>query len=81
MELMTFITETQQQIRDGIREAQAEEGGGVINAESSWSGQGHLFSGGSAKFTRVDIDPPSGFTMPFSTPRRPQNDFREQAHR
>jgi hypothetical protein len=80
MELMTFITETQQQICDGIREAQAEEGGGVINAESSWSGQGHLFSGGSAKFTRMDIDPPSGLRC-RSRPTAIPNDFREQVHR
>jgi hypothetical protein len=57
MDLKTFITETLQQICDGIREAQAKEGGGAINAEGAWGGKGHLFSGGSyGTFTRVDFD-------------------------
>jgi hypothetical protein len=57
MDLKTFITETLQQICDGIREAQRKEGGGAINAEGAWEGKGHLFSGGGyGIFTRVDFD-------------------------
>jgi hypothetical protein len=57
MDLKSFISETLQQICDGIRDAQSKEGGDAINAESPGFISGHLMSGGSyGVFTRVDFD-------------------------
>jgi Trypsin-co-occurring domain 2 len=57
MDLKTFITETLQQIVEGIKEAQSGTGGDAVNAESAGANGGNLFSGGSyGSFTRVDFD-------------------------
>jgi hypothetical protein len=57
MDLKTFITETLQQICDGIREAQSRDGGDAINAEFYGPASGHVMPGGSyGVFTRVDFD-------------------------
>ena len=58
MDLKTFISETLQQILDGVREAQGKEHGGDINAESTSSATGaHLFYAGNyGMFTRVNFD-------------------------
>ena len=58
MDLQTFVTTTLAQIVEGVREAQAGDGGGVINSEfKAAEVSGHLMHGGSAgMFTRVDFD-------------------------
>jgi hypothetical protein len=57
MDLKTFISETLQQICDGVREAQSKEGGSAINAEGASMNSGHLIDAGTyGVFTRVDFD-------------------------
>ncbi|MCI5078245.1 hypothetical protein [Oricola sp.] len=58
MELREFISETLGQIIDGVRSAQANEGGEAINAKA-WSdnpGGNLVFTGKYGLFTRVDFD-------------------------
>jgi hypothetical protein len=55
--LKTFVTETLQQICDGIREAQKQEGGSAINAEGIQMQSAHLIDAGTyGIFTRVNFE-------------------------
>jgi hypothetical protein len=59
MDLKTFVTVTLNQVIQGVREAQAQEHGDSINAESpgTTGTGGNLISGASyGMFTRVDFD-------------------------